>query len=278
MTDIALGPDAAPRPKRARNWLDLSAKTWFVVTAIGQWLFVAYILAFYGGRFVAQGVDGLKGTHLANGFMEGDDFGNAAVMFHVLFAALIIGAGQLQLIPAVRAKMPAFHRWSGRFYMAASVLVSMAGVYLVWARPRVIGSLAQDIGTTGSGVLILIFLPLALYYAIKRDIKRHREWALRLFMVVSAVWFLRLMTFGWFMTTGGIGIDMETFSGPTLYVISFAQYLLPLLILQLYFWAQKPQNKAHRGKVASVIFVGTGFMAAGIAGISAFSWVPRMGL
>lgn len=278
MTDIAMGPDAAPRPKRARNWLDLSAKTWFVVTAIGQWLFVAYILALYGGRFVADGVDGLRGTHLPNGFMEGDDFGNAAVMFHVLFAALIIGAGQLQLIPAVRAKMPAFHRWSGRFYMVASVLVSMAGVYLVWARPRVIGSLAQDIGTTGSGVLILVFLPLALYYAIKRDIKRHRQWALRLFMVVSAVWFLRLMTFGWFMTTGGIGIDMETFSGPALYVIHFAQYLLPLAILEMYFWAQKAENRAHRGKVASVIFLGTAFMAAGILGVGAFSWIPRMGL
>lgn len=277
MSDITMDTGTPVRHKRSRNWLDLSAKTWFVVTAIGQWLFVAYILAFYGSRYMANGVEGLKDTHLASGFIQGDDFGNGAVMFHALFAALIIGAGQLQLIPALRAKLPVLHRWCGRFYMVASLLVSAAGMYLVWSRPRVIGSLAQEIGTTGSGVLIFIFLPLALYFAIKRDFKRHREWALRLFMVVSAVWFLRLMTFGWFMATGGIGIDMETFSGPALYVIHFAQYLVPLAILQLYFWAQRPQNKSHRGKVATLIFFGTACMAVGIFGISAFSWIPRMG-
>ena len=276
MTDIVAPVSGAVRRKPARNWLDLSAKTWFVVTAIGQWLFVAYILTYYGSRFVKNGVEGLNGVKLANGYIAGDTVGNSAVMFHVLFAGLIIAAGQLQLIPGIRARLPKVHRWAGRFYMAASVLVSMAGMYLVWSRPRVIGSLIQDIGVTGSGVLVMVFVPLALYYAIKRDFAAHRRWALRLFMVVSAVWFLRAMTFGWFLTTGGIGIDMHTFSGPTLYVIAFAQYLLPLAVLEAYFWAQKPKNKGHRGKVASVLFLLTGFMAIGIFAISAFSWIPLM--
>ncbi|SDE22727.1 DUF2306 domain-containing protein [Kordiimonas lacus] len=276
MSDIMMDAGTPARPKRARNWLDLSAKTWFVVTAIGQWLFVAYIAGYYGKRFAAGGVGGFADTHLANGFMAGDSMGNVALAIHILVAGLIIAAGQIQLVPGIRNKIPRLHRYSGWFYMTASVVVSIAGTYLVWTRPRVIGSLIQDIGVTGSGVLVMAFVPLALYCAIKRDFAAHRRWALRLFMVVSAVWFLRLMTFGWFLTTGGIGIDGKTFSGPFLYVVSFAQYLLPLAVLELYFWAQKGKNKAHRGKVAGVVFLMTAFMAVGVVGISSFSWIPKI--
>jgi hypothetical protein len=32
----------------AESTLNASARTWFVVTALGQWIFTAYIAAFYG--------------------------------------------------------------------------------------------------------------------------------------------------------------------------------------------------------------------------------------
>ncbi|NVJ98676.1 MAG: DUF2306 domain-containing protein [Alphaproteobacteria bacterium] len=277
MTDIMLDAGSPVRPKHARNWLTLSAKTWFVVTAIGQWLFVAYILGFYGTLYVGGGVASFANTHLPNGYIPGDTIGNIAIVAHILVAGFIIAAGQVQLISGVRNKMPRLHRWSGRFYMAASMVVSGAGIYLVWSRERVIGSLVQDIGTTIGGMLVFAFVPIALYYAIKRDFAAHRRWALRLFMVVSTVWFLRLMTYGWFMLTGGIGIDAETFSGPFLYVIHYLQFLLPLSVLELYFWAQESKNKAHRGKVACLVFVVTAYMAFGIFAVGFGSWIPRIG-
>ncbi len=276
MTDISMEAGVAPRQRRARNWLDLSAKIWFVVTAIGQWLFVFYINGFFGSRFIARGVDGFEGTHLPNGYVPGDDVGNSALALHVLAGGLIIAAGQIQLIPAIRAHLPRLHRYSGWFYMMASVAVSVAGMYLVWTRDRQIGSLIQDIGTTGSGVLVMLFVPLALYYAITRNFAAHRRWALRLFMVVSAVWFLRLLIFGWLMLTGGYGMDFNTFTGPFLYFAGFAQYLLPLAVLELYFWAQKPKNKAWRGAVAGVITVFSAYMAVGIFAITMGFWIPRV--
>lgn len=276
MTDYASPQPMAAPPKRARNWLSLSAKTWFVVTAIGQWLFVLYIMGFYGTRFVNGGVAGFADTHLPNGYVEGDTVGNIAIVTHILVAGLIIAAGQLQLIPAIRAKVPRLHRWAGRFYMVASVAVSIAGAYLVWSRERVIGSFIQDVALTLDGVLVVVFAYLAYKYARQRDFAAHRRWALRLFMVVSAVWFLRLMIFGWFAATGGVGIDAETFSGPFLYIVGFAQYLLPLLVLEVYFRAERPQNKAMRPHVAGLVFVMTGLMAFGIAVVSAGLWIPRI--
>lgn len=276
MTDYASPQPVAARPGRARNWLSLSAKTWFAVTAIGQWFFVVYILGFYVPRVSANGPKGLEGTHLPKGYIEGDTIGNIAIVMHILVAAFIIAAGQLQLIPAIRQRMPKLHRWSGRFYMGASVLVVLAGLYLSWAREAAIGTNLQSLGTSTGGVLVLIFVPLALYAAIKRDFAAHRRWALRLFMVVSAVWYFRLIIFGWLMTTGGAFMDTKTFTGPFLLVASYAQFALPLLVLQLYFWAEKPKNKAHKTWVAGVIFACTGMMAIGVFAVTMGFWIPRV--
>jgi len=277
MTEMTIDATPSLPQQQKPDWLARSATTWFIVTAIGQWLFVAYILGYYGLRFAENGVGGFAGTQLTNGFIAGDRMGNIALAIHILVAGLIIAAGQIQLMPAIRNKLPLLHRASGWFFMVASVIVSIAGLYLTWSRERVIGSLIQDLGVTGSGVLVILFVPIALYYAIKRNFAAHRRWALRLFMVVSAVWFLRLMIFGWFIATGGIGIDSKTFTGPFLDVASFAQYLLPLAVLELYFWACKPHNQRYQTAVASLIFVCCAMMAIGVFAIGSVAWFPKIG-
>lgn len=259
------------------NWLDLSARFWFTVTVVGQWLFIIYITGYYGTRFIENGINGFDGTHLANGFIIGDSIGNIALAVHVLIAGMIIAAGQIQLVPNIRQKVPKLHRASGWFYMFASVIVSIAGIYLVWFRDRMIGSFIQDIGVTGGGLLTLFFAAIALFYAIKKDFVKHRQWALRLFMVVSAVWFLRLMVFAWLVLTGGVGIDMETFSGPFLNVVHFAQYLLPLAVLELYFWAQNKKSEFWHKFTSGVIATMCLFMIIGISSTSIFFWIPHIG-
>ena len=263
-------------PSHGLDYLTTATTIWFIVTALGQWLFVVYIGAYYGGRFAAEGAIGFAGTHLANGYIEGDSLGNSALVFHILVAGLIIAAGQLQLLPNIRRTVPRLHRFSGGFYMIASVLVSIAGIYLTWSRERVIGSFLQDVGTTGGGILVLVFVPLALMYAIRGDFAAHRRWALRLFMVVSAVWFLRLLVYGWFVTTGGIGIDGKTFSGPTIQLFQFLQYLLPLAVLELYFAAQASSSLLFKRCTAGVIVLMSGLMSVGIFAISVFFWMPRV--
>jgi hypothetical protein len=226
MTEFSVETPRHDSARAASKALRNAAVIWFTVTAIGQWLFVAYILGYFGRLIINKGLEGLNSTHLPLGYVPGDPVGNAEITAHVLLAAVIIGGGTLQLIPAIRFRFPTFHRWNGRIYMGLAVIVSIAGLYMMWIRGggSLIGDFITHLGTSISGVLILIFAFMALRAAQKRDFVVHRRWALRLFMVVSTVWFIRLMTFGWIMATGGIGIEFKTFTGPFVSVASYVQW------------------------------------------------------
>ncbi|MDO3387163.1 DUF2306 domain-containing protein [Gilvimarinus sp. SDUM040013] len=252
-----------------------STKGWFVLAALGHWIFLAYILAVFYPPIAQQGLEGLQGMHLPSGFREGEHLGNLAAVSHVLLAAIIIGGGPLQLIPAVRQGFPRFHRWLGRSYLVAAITSSIGGLYMTWTRSN-IGDLISHIGISGDGLLIIAFGILALRSALKRQFDQHRRWALRLFMVASAVWFFRVGLMGWAMLTGGIGIHWETFTGPFLYVLGFAQYLLPLIMLEWYFHCQR--QASPNIKIAYVITLSalTLFMCLGIFAATMGLWLPRM--
>ncbi|SMF19883.1 Predicted membrane protein [Alteromonadaceae bacterium Bs31] len=256
--------------------LNITARLWLTLTIAGQWLFVLYIAGFYGKRFLAKGIPGFADTHLPNGYIPGDSTGNIAIVMHILLAMFIIAGGTLQLLPAIRKRYPAFHRWNGRIYVCTAIVVSLAGLYLTFARERVIGSLPQEIGTSLGGVLILIFSPVVIYYALKRQYLLHQRWALRLFMLVSAVWFLRILTFGWFLLTGGWGINRSDFSGPFLVFAAFAQYMLPLAVLELYFRAKDMKQRNMNILASLAISVGTVYMAVGVGVLTAMIWLPRV--
>ncbi|NNC72176.1 MAG: DUF2306 domain-containing protein [Sphingomonadaceae bacterium] len=261
-------------PKPARI-LSMVAIAWFVVTAIGQWIFVFYVAAFYGPLLFGKGLAGLDETHLPNGYIPGDLIGNLAIATHLLVAIIIIGGGPLQLVPQIRNRFPAFHRYLGRTYMATAVLTSLAGLYLVWTR-GVLGGAAGHIAISLDGVLIIVFAGIALRHAIARRIDRHRRWALRLFMVVSAVWFFRIGLMFWFMTTGGIGIDPETFTGPALSVLYFAQMAVPLAILEIYLRAKDGSSPAGKLAAAGLLIVATLAMMIGIFAATMGMWLPRI--
>ena len=136
-----------------------------------------------------------------------------------------------------------------------------------------------SLGFSGGDIiraLIIAFAAIAVRFAMKRRIDKHRRWAMRLFMVVSAVWFFRIGLMFWFMTTGGIGIDAKTFEGPFLTFMYFAQMALPLAVLQAYFNAQ--DGKAPGAKYAAAILVlfCTGITAAGIFAAAMGMWLPRI--
>ncbi len=258
----------------ANTALDASVRLWFLVAALGQWIFAAYVAAFYGPLLVQGGLEALKKSPLANGFIPGDTVGNTAVAAHILLAVIIMGGGPVQLVPQIRARFPTFHRWLGRTYMLTAVTSAIAGLYLIWTRP-LFGPLVNNIATSLDGVLIIVFAAVALRYAIARDIRTHRRWALRLFMVTSSVWFLRVGFQLWEFLTGGIGIDPKTFSGPFVTIWHFGQYLLPLAVLELYFRAREGASGQGRSAMAIGLFVLTILMGIGIFRVTMNNLLPR---
>jgi len=257
------------------NALKASAAFWFLVAVIGQWMFVYYILIFYGGS-AAQGNLAAWKLVLTHGIVAGDTVGNTSLAVHLLLAAIITLGGPLQLMPQIRAHAPTFHRWNGRVYLLTAVTVSITGFYMVWFRGTV-GDTVQHIGITVNMILIMLCAGMALRYALARQFAAHRRWALRLFMVVSGVWFFRVGLIFWIMLNGGpVGFDPKSFQGPFLSFLSFAQYLVPLAVLEIYLRTRDQAGTVGRITMAVALLVLTVAMGAGIFGATMGMWLPHV--
>ncbi|WP_395682963.1 DUF2306 domain-containing protein [Dokdonella sp.] len=255
--------------------LKAAATSWFVVAVLGQLLFVAYVIGFYG-RAALQGRFEAWNKVLPHGYVAGDTFGNLVVSLHLAFATVVIVGGALQLMPAVRRVAPAFHRWNGRIYLASVLLMSVGGLVMVWTRGTV-GDLSQHVAISINALLIIAFAGMAFRHALARRIDLHRRWALRLFLVVGGVWFFRIGLMAWIVVNRGpVGFDPKTFAGPFLTFLAFAQYVLPLAVLELYLRAQAGRGSLQRVAVAGGLFALTLLTAGGIVAASMIMWLPRL--
>ena len=252
--------------------LKAAARFWFVVAVIGQLVFGFATASFYGLTALRGDYHGWR---ITQGHIPGNMLGNSAVALHLIAAVIIMLAGAVQLVPQVRSCFPVFHRWNGRIYMLAALALSFAGVYMTWRGS--VGDTSQHIGGSLNAVLIWLFAGMALRYALARDFKMHRRWALRLFLVVSAAWFFRIVFFLSFVVFGGpVGFDPTTFRGPFISFMSFGQYLLPLAVLELYLRAQHRPGALRRMAMAAVLFVVTVAMGVGIFAVTMAFWVPEV--
>jgi uncharacterized membrane protein len=243
---------------------------------IGQSIFAFAVASFYG-MAVVRGTSQQAWTgHITHGYVAGDAMGNFAVATHLFSASIVILAGIIQLIPRIRERAPAFHRWNGRLYIVTAFAISLAGLYMTWVRGSV-GDFPQHLGSTVMAVLITVCAAMALRYAMARDFRTHRRWALRLYLVVSASLFIRAGIFlSFVLNRGPFGFDPATFSGPFLTFISFAQYLVPLGVLEIYFRAQERSSVPLRYAMAAGLTVLTLALGAGIFAVTAVTWVPQI--
>jgi uncharacterized membrane protein len=253
--------------------LTAATRFWFVVTVVGQLVFAFTVASFYA-------LTALRGDYhkwnFTNGYVPGFSMGNTAVIMHVASAAFVMLAGAVQLVPQIRNRFPVFHRWNGRIYMLTAVTLSVAGLYMTWIRGSV-GDLSVHLGSTLNAVLIWLYGGMALRYALARDFKAHRPWALRFFLVVSASWFFRIGFFLSFLVfKGPFGFDPVTFRGPFLTFMTFAQYLIPLAVLEIYLQARDRPGALRRMATAGLLFVLTLVMAAGLFAVATAQWVPQV--
>ena len=255
--------------------LKAAARFWFAVTVFSQVVFAFTVASFYGVTAARGDLHGWR-KFISHGYVSGDTMGNFAVIVHVASAAIIMLAGAVQLVPQVRSRFPVFHRWNGRIYMLTVVALSAAGLYMTWIRGSV-GDLSVHLASTLNVILIWFCGAMALRYALARNFRTHRRWALRFFLATSASWFFRLMFFLSFLVfKGPYGFDPITFRGPFLTFLSFAQYLLPLAVLEIYLRAQDRPGTVRRMATAGLLFVLTLAMAAGTFAVATSIWVPQV--
>lgn len=244
--------------------LATAAGLWYLVAATGLVIFATYIGVSYGRA-------ALGGRPGESQWVPGDWLGNSLLSIHLVFALLLTAIGVLQLVPALRRRVPAMHRTLGRVFMIGALLGSLSGFYLLWVKGTV-GGLPMHLATSLNGLLIMAFAWLAWRHARARRFTEHRRWALRLFIVVNGVWFFRLGLMLWLIIwKAPVGFDPKTFTGPFVYTLAFAQFLLPLAVLELYL-------RARGRSMALAITLGllTLATAGGIFGATMGLWLPRL--
>lgn len=254
--------------------LKLGASAWFVAATLGQWAFVLYILMFFGGHTLRGDLAGLNEKPHVTGYVPGDGFGNAQLIAHTLMGAVVTFAGTWQLVPAVRRRWPRLHRWNGRLFLAIALLAALSGLVLTWIRGSRLGP-GSDVSITLNGLLILTFATLAWRSALQRDFVLHRRHALRTFLLVNGVWFLRIgiMLAGLALAPLGIAIDYQ---GIVFVGVSFASWLLPLIVLELYLRTERSGHAATSYAIALTLGVLALLMLAGSAAAVAFMWLPAV--
>jgi hypothetical protein len=244
------------------------------VAVLGQLMLAFYVVVFYGSAAL-RGRPQDWNRVLAHGYVPGDVFLNAVLALHLLFVVVIIVGGGLQLVPSLRRRWPVFHRWNGRVYLLSAAVLSVGGLIMVWVRGTV-GDLTQHLGVSLNALLILAFSVMTWRAGARRAIDAHRRWALRLFLAVSGVWFFRIGLSLWLaVNRGPLGFDPDRFAGPFLSFLAFAQYLLPLAVLELYFRAQDsgPRRQLAMAGGLSVLTLMT---TAGITAAALMLWLPRL--
>ena len=259
----------------AATSLKAAVRFWVAMVVIGQLIFAFTVASFYG-RAAVRGDLQLWNRFMTHGYIPGDRAGNLAVVIHLVSAVIINLAGAIQLIPQIRDRAPSFHRWNGRLYIVTAFTISIAGLYMMWVRGSS-GDLSQHLGTTLMAALIMLCAAMALRYALARDFKTHRRWALRLYLVVSASLFIRAVLFlSLFLNRGPFGFDPNTFTGPFLTLLAFAQYLVPLAVLETYFRAQDRGGAPGRFAMTAGLLVLTVALGAGIFTVTLGVWLPAI--
>jgi uncharacterized membrane protein len=265
-------PAAKPWGPHALRW---AAALWLLVALLGQGIFNTYVVKLYGGAMLA-GDPTRWNKVMPRGYAPGDTAGNTALGLHLLLAMVILLGGALQLLPALRRTAPRVHHWVGRGYISAAVLMSLGGLFMVWTRGAP-AQLGQHLGISLNALLILAFAALALRAAMARRIDAHRRWALRLYMGVLGVWFFRLGLTLWLLIhRAPVGFDMQTFSGPFLTTLSFAQTLVPLALLELYLHARRSPAPRVQTAAALGLLLLSGVTAAGIGTATLMLWRPHL--
>jgi Predicted membrane protein (DUF2306) len=256
----------------ARKALNGAAVIWYFATVLGQAAFVLFILLFYYPSSLSGNFAAWDRKPNIEGFATGDTAGNMMFAFHVLAAAVMTAGGLFQLVPSIRQKRPKFHRWNGRIFMVTALSLAFGGLWLVWVRGTYL-TLTGAFGVSLNGLLIIAFAVMAWRSAVNKKFAEHRRWALRLFIVANAVWYMRLGYMIWGIGTGGVGIG-DNMDGPYDYFLAFGNSLVPLAIMEGYLRVKDSNSNRGQYLFAGGLIICTFLTVGGSAGAWLAMWGP----
>lgn len=144
------------------------------------------------------------------------------VIIHVVFGILALVLGPFQFVPAIRNRYLNVHRWMGRTYLTSTMIGGVAGFYM---------AVTSNINYTyqfGLITLALIWMTTGTmaYIAIRNlNIKQHREWMIRSYVVTFGFTVFRIMD--------DMLVNTITNQGDRVGLLSWICWSVPLLITEV---------------------------------------------
>lgn len=171
---------------------------------------------------------------------------NVAIFAHMTLGAIITITVPLQILPVIRNRVPRLHRVSGYVLATTATLTAIGGLTYI-ALKGTIGGSWMSFWFAVYGALMILAAAQTVYYALDKDMTRHRQWALRLMVLAVGSWLYRVHYGLWVSFVGKIGIERD-FTGPFDQVQVWAFFLPYLALLQLWFVVE---NRRARRPVRS---------------------------
>jgi hypothetical protein len=198
-------------------------QTFIRTSVFGLYALMCFGVAGYAFYFLQQPVD----PH--NSFQQKLLAAGWEVPTHFYASGLALLLIPLQLSRWVRCRFLTLHRFTGLVYALAVLAGGLAGFIMAL---NATGGLVAKAGFTSLAVLWLSTTSLAIWYAIKKDIRRHKIWIYRSMALTSGAITLRIFL--------GVGLGVLQLPFLTVYVpTSWLSWLLNLAICEVILWRQR---------------------------------------
>jgi len=130
---------------------------------------------------------------------------------HIIPGLAFILLGPLQFMKALRTRHPALHRWTGRVFLAAALVVGVTA--LIMGPQIAIGGALETAATFVFGSLFLFALAKAFVAIRRRRVAEHRRWMIRGYAIGLAVATIRPIIGVFFATSRLTGLTPHDFFG-----------------------------------------------------------------
>ena len=141
-------------------------------------------------------------------------------LVHVILSLLFMLLGPLQFVRGIRTRWLRLHRWSGRIYLVASMLIAYSALRLVFLRS--FGGPSETAATVLFTGIFGFSLGKAYLHVRRREVARHREWMIRGFAIGLAIATIRPVV-GLYSALGDLSVQESL---GTAFWISFTLHLI----------------------------------------------------
>ena len=163
-------------------------------------------------------------------------------VLHILPGGIILVLAPLQFSSRIRSRHIRFHRWSGRFLVAAGLVAGVSALFFGLRVP--FGGFGERSATAVFGGLFL-FAVVRAFVAIRRhDVECHREWMIRAFAIAAGTATVRLVGPVW-----DIALTPAGYRAPAIFALSlWSGWGFTAAVAEL--WIRHTRRQGHEWRLA----------------------------